>query len=81
MMRKRHILLMNTTRCIDRLNGSSMHFLTKQLFSVSFCPRPSSNRSIQSLFDSVENDCLPEGVIIGHTSTRRTTGLRLSPLE
>jgi hypothetical protein len=48
MMRKRHILLMNTTRCIDRLNGSSTHFLTKQLFSVSFCHRPSSNHTIQS---------------------------------
>jgi len=35
-MRKRHILLMNTTRYIDRLNGSSTHFLNKQLFSVSF---------------------------------------------
>jgi hypothetical protein len=81
MMRKRHILLMNTTRYIDRLNGSTTHFLTKQLFSVSYCPRPSSNRSIQSRKGSVENDCLPEGVIIGRTSTGRTTGLRLSPLE
>jgi len=33
MMRKPHTLLMNTTRYIDRLNDSSTHFLTKQLFS------------------------------------------------
>lgn len=45
---------MNITRCIDRLNSSSTHFLTKQLFSVSFCHRPSSNPTIQSLFGSVE---------------------------
>jgi len=45
---------MNTTRYIDRLNGSSTHFLNKQLFSVSFCRRPSSNRTIQRLFGSVE---------------------------
>ncbi len=47
---KRHILLMNTTRYIDRLNDSSTHFLTKQLSSVNFYHQPSSNRTTQSLF-------------------------------